>query len=191
MKLLLPLTIVALLTSAALPAQAQSAKLPERPVVTKKSGTAAPLAPAQAYWYDGTVRRLLAIDPDEVADFTQPGTVGASGRPQLTKASAAAARKGNANVSPVFRGLGAPASEVRALPGGIIVTLRTAATSEAANQLLAPFGLRVARQVDSTGMRWVVATAAGMAALETANRLHESGAFTSVTPDWWIGVAKK
>ncbi|MBW6495262.1 MAG: hypothetical protein K0B16_12050 [Burkholderiaceae bacterium] len=191
MKMLLPLTIVVLLASGGLEVQAQSAKPSQRPVVTKKSGAAAPVAPAQAYWYDGAVRRPLAIDPDAVADFTQPGTAAPRGRPRLTEASATAAGKAGANVSPVFRGVGAPASEVRALPGGIIVTLRTASTAEAANQLLAPFGLSVTRPVDGTGLRWVVATAAGMAALETANRLHESGAFAAVTPDWWIGVTKK
>lgn len=191
MKLLLPLTIVVLLASGGLEAQAQSGKPSQRPVVTKKSGAAALVASAQAYWYDGAVRRGLQIDPDQVADFTRPGADAPRGRPQLTKASATGAGKAGANVSPVFRGVGAPASEVRALPGGIIVTLRTAGTAQAANQVLAPFGLRVTRPVDSTGLRWIVATAAGMAALETANRLHESGAFASVTPDWWIGVAKK
>jgi hypothetical protein len=191
MKLLLPLTIIVLLASAGLQAQAQGANPSQRPVVTKKSGGAAPVAPAQAYWYDGAVRRSLTIDPEQLADFRQPGTAAPRGRPQLTKGSAAAAGKANANISPVFRGVGAPASEVRALPGGIIVTLRTPGSAQSANQLLAPFGLRVTRQVDSTGLRWVVATAAGMAALDTANRLHESGAFASVTPDWWIGVTKK
>ncbi len=191
MKLFAPLTIVVLLGLGHMPAQAQPANPQQRPVVAKKSGAAAPVAPAQAYWYDGAVRRGLQIDPDQVADFTQPGSSVPRGRPQLTKASAPVANKAGAKVSPVFRGVDAPASAVRALPGGIIVTLRTAGSEDLANQALAPFGLRVARAVDSSGLRWVVTTAPGMVALETANRLHESGAFTSVTPDWWVGVAKK
>lgn len=191
MKLLLPLTIAMLLGAGHLPATAQPANPQQRPVVTKKSGAKAPVSAPQAYWYDGTVRRALVVDPHQVADFSQPGSPVPRGRPQITKSSATATLQPGAKVSPVFRGLGAPASELRALPGGVIVTLRTAGGADAANQALAPFGLRVSSQVDSTGLRWLVATDAGMAALETANRLHESGAFASVTPDWWIDVTKK
>ena len=189
MRLLLPLTLTAVLAAAGQAAHAQPAPRTDPPVVAKKPAKAAAPAAAQAYWYDGKLRRALTIDPERVADFG-PGDVAAPrGQPQLKKASATKAK--DAKISPLFRGVGAPASDVRALPGGIIVTLREAGTAEAANEALAPFGLRVARQVDSTGLRWVVATAPGMIALETAIRLHESGAFASVTPDWWIGVTKK
>ena len=184
--MLIPLAIAALLQAAA-PALAQPADRGARPVVSKGQ-PAGDADGGKAYWYDGGTRRELRIDTSQVADFADAATAAPRGHPQMRKSSEAAPR---GKSSPVFRNAGAPRSALRALPGGIIVTLHAPGSAEQANQALAPFGMRVARAVDSSGLRWVVATEAGMPALEAANRLHESGAFAGASPDWWVGITKK
>lgn len=203
MKLLVSLATIALLLApvAFAPALAQTAlrsatpidgaaTRPARPVVRKSQPTSAP-AQADAYWYDGSKRRELRTDREHFADFTAERGDAPRGRPQVRKSFGAGPANLAGKSSPLFRAVGSPASAPRALPGGIVVTLRTAGDTDHANRALAPFKMRVTRSIDPSGRRWYVATEPGIAALEQANRLHESGAFQSVAPDWWIGVAKK
>ncbi len=189
MKRLITLACGAAL-SAGVPVFAQDAPPPNRPVVTKSHRAIAMPAP-DAYWYDGNTRRALRLDREQVADFADAASGAARGRPVLRKSAPGDSRLFSGKSSPVFRTVENPRAAVRALPGGIVVTLRTPGSAEHANAALAPFGLRVTRAVDPSGLRWVVDTEAGLVALEKANQLHESGAFTSAAPDWWVGVAKK
>lgn len=189
MKHLLTLAALALLATGT-PAGAQNVAPPHRPVVAKSPAPGAQ-SPADAYWYDGTTRRELRIERARVADFADARGGAPRGRPVLRAPAPDDTTRPGAKLSPVFTAAGGPRTAPRALPGGIVVTLHAPGTAEQANQALAPFGLRVARPVDASGLRWVVPTEAGVAALEKANRLHESGAVAAAAPDWWVDVAKK
>ncbi len=49
----------------------------------------------------------------------------------------------------------------------------------------------MAREIGGSGRVWLVATPAGLASLDLANRLHESGDFESASPNWWQFRARK
>lgn len=157
--------------------------------------TAAPAA-AQHYWYDGGARRALRIDPSQVADFgNEHGATARPLRPVRDREKDAAGLP--AGVSPVLTDALAP-SGPRALPGGIIVTLKLApagidsvAREAQAHRQLVAAGLEPLRAIDPQARRWLVASPAGLESLEQANRLHESGDFESAAPNWWQPRALK
>lgn len=170
---------------------------------------------ATHYWFDGDRRRELTIDPERVADFRGASAAtrdaGTAGTPALAKSTPAGSplrpkaavekEPGGAlpeGVSPVLREASAPASQVRALPGGVIVTLKAApaSTDPAAREAqarreLAEAQLEPLRPLDPSHRTWLVASPAGLASLELANRLHESGRFESASPNWWRPRALK
>ena len=171
-------------------AAAQPARMPSsKPApATEKA-----LPQSQAlHWYDGGQRRALAIDPEWIADF-DPAARG-QGRSPMRKATAAEKEKGPDPAapfaSPVFRDPASPGAAPRALPGGVIVTVREADAARA-RELLASKGLKALRPVGSAGTVWVVEAPAGMPSLELANRLQESGDFAGAAPNWWRPRALK
>lgn len=150
--------------------------------------------PAQAsathHWYDGDRRRGLRVDERLRADFPE-GKAVLTERPARTDKSLDGTTIAEAPAdSPVFRDADSPAVK-RALPGGVILTTRGPTDAASLERLLAGYGLSVARQLDADGIRWLVETAPGMAGLELANRLHESGEFAAAAPNWWRERALK
>ena len=142
--------------------------------------------PAEHYWYDGGQRRPLRLDPARVADF------GARGGPMLQTGPAAVAKALDAqaagSVSPVFQdGGGGPA---RALPGGMLVTLRQPLDDAQARAWFSARGLTPVRRIGTTAT-WLVQTAPGLAALKAANALHEGGEVAGAEPNWWQQRALK
>lgn len=152
-------------------------------------------APA-TWWHDGERRRDLRIDPAQVADFR----TARAGKSAPLRARSEAEKNASslpAGMSPVFVDPGAP-GQVRALPGGVIVTLkRPPAGNDAAQReadgrrQLAAAGLQPLRPIGPDARRWLVGSPAGMPALELANRLHDSGDFESAAPNWWQPRALK
>lgn len=131
--------------------------------------------PTRYYWYDGDVRRPLYLDETQRATFgdrkaTRDAVLGPAG-----------ARAGVQ--SPVFRD--APGGQERALPGGVIVTLEPGLSTPRARALLVDDGLTPVRQLGEGSPMWLVQSAPGLASLALANRLHESGRYRSVSPNWW------
>lgn len=152
---------------------------------------ALPAAAADWYWYDGQTRRDLAVDQGRVAEFGAAKR-GGSGQPAVRKSLGPVNPKSlDADTSPMFVDATSPASARRALPGGVIVTLRPTMDPATLESALAPFGTRPVRPVGADGRRWLVEGAAGVASLELANRLHESGHFESASPNWWRERALK
>lgn len=140
--------------------------------------------------------REFRIDPTRVADFRTPSSAGKSAlraRSQTEKNAPTLP----AGVSPVFVDPASP-GQVRALPGGVIVALRhppagndaLAREAEGRRQIAAA-GLHALRPIGPDARRWLVASPAGMPALELANRLHASSDFESATPNWWKPRALK
>jgi hypothetical protein len=151
----------------------------------------------QHYWYDGDARRPLWIASDVVADFSasraeksrvlRPALLAKGGDPTVI----AAAPAGTAATSPVFRDGRSEKDRPRALPGGVILTLKPGTPEAQRAALFARHGLAQARALGGAGNVWLAETPAGLAALELANRLYESGDFAAAAPNWWQPRALK
>lgn len=168
------------------------------------AGSALPAAAAEGsttYYYEGGRRVELTAQSGLVADFRQPRAVAleAGGRPtaqrvagdsmmrieRLPDTEASALAAAGVGRSPVFRQGGAPSGRLMALPGGVLVKFKPDWSPSQIDQWLAARGLPPARPL-AIGPGWaVVDTASGQAALDAANRLHESGEVLSASPNWW------
>ncbi len=136
------------------------------------------VAPSHA-WQDGGARRPLVLESGWRADFS--GAL--SGKSvALRPASDGALKDVSPSLqSPVFRDEG---GRLRALPGGVVVTLREGLDEPAARAFLAAHETRATRRLGERA--WLVESAAGLPSLELANRLAETGAFAAAQPNWWV-----
>jgi hypothetical protein len=123
-------------------------------------------------WYDGDRWRSLTVVPQRVVDFTpRPGDrvpIIETGTPDALR-------------SPVLRD---ESGRLRALPGGLLVQLRSPLAPAQARALLQAAELQPTRAISDT--LWLVDSPLGLASLHLANRLHRSGQFASVQPNWWL-----
>lgn len=143
---------------------------------SKQPRFAGKVAPSH-WWRDGAVRRPLSIDRALEADFS-PGLGKAA---SVLRPAGSASKSAAPLVSPVLRD---ETGRARALPGGVLVVLKHALDDDAARMLIAQAGAVPTRRVSDT--IWLLEGPAGLGSLELANRLHETGAFASAQPDWWI-----
>lgn len=139
----------------------------------------------QRYWYDGERKRPLWSEPATVADFSAP----AGAKSQVLKPSALAGE--GKRTSPVFRDDASEKSARRALPGGVLLRFRPGTTRESRQALLERHGLRALREIGAGTGTWLVDAEPGIASLELANRLYESGDFAAASPNWWRPRALK
>jgi hypothetical protein len=135
-------------------------------------------APSHA-WHDGSARRSLVLQSGWRADFS--GAL--SGKSVALRPTSDGALKdvSPSLQSPVFRDEG---GRLRALPGGVVVTLRDGLDEAAARAFLATHDARATRRLGERA--WLVESAAGLPSLELANRLAASGAFAAAQPNWWV-----
>ena len=159
--------------------------LPALAVAMLLGATAVDGQAQQRYWYDGEVRRPLWSDETVVADFSA-----ARGEKSKVLRPAAIAKSGE-STSPVFRDGPGEKSRTRALPGGVIVTLKTGPGEDRRDALFARHGLQPVREIGSGSGMWLVASPPGVASLDLANRLYESGDFKAAAPNWWQPRALK
>jgi hypothetical protein len=124
---------------------------------------------ADLYYYDGGVKRSLTIDPPSATSTNKLSGKSIAG-------------------SPVFRT--SAAGSAMALPGGVILVPKSNSDEVKLMDSLRAKGLEVERPIGGTGA-FLVRSREGMAALELANQLHESGEFESVSPNWWRERSKK
>jgi hypothetical protein len=101
-----------------------------------------------------------------------------TGQPDTAATPAAAG--GAAPVSPVFVDA---SGQPRALPGGVIVSLKQGLREAQARAQLQAANLTPVRQIGER--MWLVQAPVGIASLELANRLQASGQFEFVQPNWW------
>lgn len=139
----------------------------------------------ERHWYDGDRRRPLWSVPGTIADFS--GRTSAKSQVLQPAAKAVEAKRS----SPVFRDAENEQSAKRALPGGVLVRLKPGTPPEAARVLLERHGLRVVRGIGSDPETLLVDAPPGIASLELANRLYESGDFAAASPNWWRPRAHK
>ncbi len=147
---------------------------------------AVPAHAQQRYWYDGDQRRPLWSDDAWIADFSVPSAE----KSRLIK-PAALGKPGATDQSPVFRDASDPASPRRALPGGVIVRFTESTTAGQRDALIAKHRLDPVRVIGGSGATWLMRSAPGIASLELANRLYESGEFEAASPNWWRPRALK
>jgi hypothetical protein len=144
---------------------------------------------ADLYYYDGTAKRSLIVDKQQWASV-KGETTGKSVevRPVAINEKSVQDRLATKSVSgsPVFRAgeTGTP----MALPGGVILNPKYGDAGVQAR--LKARGLVIERLIGNSGAL-LVRSAEGMASLDLANELHESGEFESVSPNWWRERRKK
>jgi hypothetical protein len=152
------------------------------------SGLSTSALAADLYYYDGAVKRQLTMDPPS------SGKSSSSDRP-ISKST---------EDSPVFRtstagstgstgstgSKGSTLGPAMALPGGVILVPKEANNEAKLMASLRAKGLEVERPIGNSGA-YLIRSREGMASLELANQLHESGEFESVSPNWKRERTKK
>ena len=171
----------------------------------------------EAYnWYDGDRQRTVWLNPHLLAEFS-PGPADASAVRQAfptareVPSKQAAVRlwqlDGNApantavtelrdgspsgRFSPVFHDGSAGAGRKRALPGNIIVYFNPAWSPAQVEQWARDKQLAIVQQMRFGQNIYVIKTGPGLEALETANRLYESGNVVAAFPNWWQEVTTR
>jgi hypothetical protein len=143
------------------------------------SAVSSPALAADLYYYDGAIKRKLTIDPSSSGKST-------SGDRPVGKST---------GDSPVFRAsaagsTGSPTGPAMALPGGVILVPKDPNNEAKLMASLRAKGLEIERPIGNSGA-YLIRSKQGMAALELANQLHESGEFESVSPNWKRERTKK
>ena len=151
------------------------------PTVSKPARAVGKAAPTHV-WHDGGVTRTLTVEPALEADFS--ARVGKDAG--VLRPAGSVGKSALAQVSPVLRD---ESGQLRALPGGVLVVLLSPLDERAGRALIVESGGVPARSLSPT--LWVVEAPVGLEALEVANRLHASGRFASVQPNWWVARTLK
>lgn len=166
----------------------------------------------QSYtWYNGEVKRTVWLNPRLVAEFN-PGPETESPLRQsygtVAKALPASSRayvrfwelpSGNAEaavrsltkshpasrLSPVFHDVSSPGGSKRALPGDVIVAFNPSWELPQVNEWISARGLEIVKKLSAGPQVYVLKTAPGIEALETANAIYESGDVMFAMPNWW------
>ena len=133
----------------------------------------------QLIWHDGPITRRLWPVNGWVADFS-----GSQADPESVLRLAGTSGVGS-TVSPVFRDCAQCDGPWRALPGGVVIRSSATTSSIDLADLARKHGIESPRPLGSGGRLWLIATPPGLAALELATRLHESGDFEAAWPNWW------
>lgn len=181
------------------------------------SGVAAPVAvnATPLKYYDGERWRELYVSSNEVAEFVAPNVTQESpirsaspgatlleskgqvkfwrigeGQDAQVLTRSLATQKQPANVSPVFHRSALGGGRM-ALGGGVVVRLPTAWGAAEVDHWASRWQLTIERRLSPDRNLYVIASLPGMAALELANKMQESGEVESATPQWWVEVEKR
>jgi hypothetical protein len=91
-------------------------------------------------------------------------------------------------ISPMFQDLPDSVGIKRALPGGVIVWFNSNWSDAQVMEWSQEQGLSIVKKIDIGPQVYLIETAAGLASLETANRINQSGEVESATPNWWVDM---
>lgn len=161
----------------------------------KRSVAAQPETKTQTYtWYDGGKPKQVWLDKSLVAEFGQrtesvskPVAVINGARLWRQDDQAVPRAQSEGRVSPILRDEGS--GRMRALPGNVIVQLDPSWSNEQITAWLSAHKLQETKRLSNNVI--VVTAPPGLASLELANRLHESGTVVSAQPDWWKQTGKR
>ncbi len=199
---LLPLLGMLALLSAA---DAHSAAQKSAPV---KSSAAAAALSTRYVWHDTEGEHAVWLNPALVAEFNnrpqsastvkrvhpaamaEPGSRGKARIWRLDDAERVLQQVRTANpagmYSPVFNDGPVDGARKRALPGGVIVYFKPEWTGLQISAWIASQGLSSGQKLAIGPNVYVLKTAPGLAALETANHIYQSGDVVSAEPNWWV-----
>lgn len=107
----------------------------------------------------------------------------------VTDATAATTISGT--YSPVLRDGASTSARMRALPGNIIVYLNPSWDAAGVNAWANRRQLTILKKLEIGSNVYVIKTAPGLEALNTANALYQSGEVVAAFPDWWQEVSVK
>jgi len=171
----------------------------------------------QAYvWYDGDREQQVWLNPKVVAEFN-PGAEGESAMKSAVSGARVMSTKQQQDVvrfwqldntadtalrnlkashpqgkySAVFHDGPANTGRMRALPGNVIVYLDPQWDEAAVNNWLSTRNLEMMKKLEIGSNIYVIKTAPGLEALETANTLYRSGEVKAAFPDWWEEVVTR
>lgn len=171
-----------------------------------------PLLAAENYWYDGSERRSLYVDPDQQAEisFTQSGAVTRqAGTEPVRRLSGivlvnrnetsstpreTVETKGSTLVQtttqrvPVFRDQARGA--IRVAAGNVILQLPESWSAEQKSLWLNEQELTLISEIPELNLL-VIASEPGYPGIELANRLAELPEVISASPDWWQPVSRR
>lgn len=174
-------------------------------------GVAPPVQGTPIVWYENGREQTVWMSDTELAEFSsssvkQPGKALKAVAPQArlkkvigstriwTIDSAASwplkslsSAPGGSNYSPVFHRSSSRRGPRLALPGDIIVTFKPQWTREQIGAWALGRRLKISRRLPGTNT-FVIKTEAGIAGLELANALYQSGEVLAATPNWWREV---
>jgi hypothetical protein len=172
----------------------------------------------QAYvWYDGQRERQVWLNPGIVAEFhankgqaeqsaikhvyadaapiSTHGTVRlwrlGSGVDSNTAVRALSSASQPGAYSPVLHDGSTTAGGMRALPGNIIVYLNPAWDDAAVKAWASKHQLEIIKKLEIGPNIYLIKTAPGLEALNTANALYKSGEVVAAFPDWWKQVTTR
>jgi hypothetical protein len=170
---------------------------------------------SQSYtWFDGNREQTVWLNPQLVAEFN-PNTQGsavarnADARAKVfvpkrsqgavrfwqmnnagdTAVRTMAASNATGKYSPVFHVGSNNNSSMRALPGNIIVYLNPTWDATTVANWVKSKKLEVVKKLEIGPNIYVIKTAPGLDALNTANALYLSGEVSAAFPDWWQEVS--
>lgn len=184
---------------------------PQKPTAAPTKGPATAATAGNTYtWNDGTRTHTVWLNPNTLAEFNVAAddkatpvkralpaaqsfkSAGGARLWRLTDGTAPTtairdtlAKQPNAKISLVFSDNASGTGRMRALPGNVIVYLPADWNDAAAHTWAQKQGVLIDRKLDIGKNAYVVRTAPGLAALETANRLHQTGEVVRAIPDWW------
>lgn len=163
-------------------------------------------APAMACegWYDGQRWRALHEDPDNIArlvvesaNAVERGSAKPAGFPGAVKVEiqsknvlSTESAEPNDKVAhvPVFRDQ--PGGPIRVAIGGVIIRFAKDVDARQQASWVADQGLVVISSPDA--LDWIlVASEAGSASVELANRLHQLPEVQNASPNWWRPVSRR
>ncbi|MBI5892000.1 MAG: hypothetical protein HZB47_15240 [Nitrosomonadales bacterium] len=172
---------------------------------------------SQSYtWYDGNRQETVWLNPQIVAEFnpSKQGTAAAKSADANAKTLSAKYSKGAVRLwkmdnagdaalrslatsnatgkySPVFHATSSTGSNMRALPGNIIVYLNPTWDAAAVDGWIKAKKLEVVKKLNIGPNIYVIKTAPGLEALNKANELYLSGEVAAAFPDWWQEVSNR
>lgn len=162
-------------------------------------GCVAAVAQPVTHYFDGGIRRTVTLDPELLAHFAAPPSPVSSGTAMGRTVGAGSAepfvklhrrtdplpRTVGGVSSPVYREGTSPAGRLMALPGDVMIRFKPDWSDGQVRDWASAKGLTLVRKLNITGQWYLVASPAGIASLELANTLHQSGELLSATPNWW------
>jgi len=184
-------------------------------IATTKPSAASQLS--QSYtWYDGNRQETVWLNPQLVAEFnpTKQGTTAAKSADVNAKTLSTKYDRGGVRLwkmnnagdvavrslttsnatgkySPVFHVGPTSNASMRALPGNIIVYLNPTWDAATVANWLKSKKLEVVKKLEIGPNIYVIKTAPGLEALNTANALYLSGEVAAAFPDWWQEVSNR